>query len=179
MFGTDISQDAVQYVQNTLHYPAVCAPFPQFDSAKEFGIEKFDAVTMWYVIEHFQNLDAVLSAVSHLIKKGGIFAFSTPSASGVSERYHREDFFKHSPADHYTLWEPGRAEQILRKYGFKVIRTVSTGIHPERIPMVQKHGWKEKSLPFSVAVGMCRFFKLGDTFEMYCRKETDIDQKRR
>ena len=179
VFGTDISQDAVQYVQNTLHYPAVCAPFPQFDSAKEFGIEKFDAVTMWYVIEHFQNLDAVLSAVSHLIKKGGIFAFSTPSASGVSERYHREDFFKHSPADHYTLWEPGRAEQILRKYGFKVIRTVSTGIHPERIPMVQKHGWKEKSLPFSVAVGMCRFFKLGDTFEMYCRKETDIDQKRR
>src|SRR5574344_402536 len=176
VFGTDISPDAVSYVQKTLHFPAVCAPFPQFDSAKEFGIDKFDAVTMWYVIEHFQNLDAVLAAVSRLVKKGGLFAFSTPSASGVSAKYHYDDFFKNSPADHYTLWEPNKAEQILKKYGFKVLKTVSTGIHPERLPIVQKRGWKPKSMQFSVTAAACHFFKLGDTLEMYCRKIDDVEQ---
>ena len=50
VFGTDISAEAVSYVQEKLHYPATCAAFPAFDAAAEFGINEFDAVTMWYVI---------------------------------------------------------------------------------------------------------------------------------
>lgn len=177
VFGIDISHEAVEYVQQTLHFPAACVPFPAFDPAGEFGIRQFDAVTMWYVIEHFQNLDAVLSTVSRIIKKGGIFAFSTPSASGASGRYHRDDFFVRSPADHYTVWEPNRASAILAKYGFKVVKVVSTGIHPERIPSVQKHGWKEKSFQYNVISTVSRLRKLGDTFEVYCRKIEECQQK--
>jgi len=178
VFGTDISADAVEYVQKTLHYPAVCAPFPKFDAAKEFGIQKFDAVTMWYVIEHFENLDAVLTSVSKLIKKGGIFAFSTPSAAGISAKSNADTFFKNSPADHYTLWEPKRAAQILGKYGFKVVKIVSTGIHPERFPVVKQKGWKEKSLQYTMVQAAGHFFKLGDTFEVYCRKESDVIEQK-
>ena len=103
VFGTDISAEAVSYVQEKLHYPATCAAFPAFDAAAEFGINEFDAVTMWYVIEHFQNLDSVLKAVSKILKKGGVFAFSTPSAGGVSGRFNTHSFFQNSPADHYSL----------------------------------------------------------------------------
>ena len=118
VFGTDISAEAVSYVQEKLHYPATCAAFPAFDAAAEFGINEFDAVTMWYVIEHFQNLDSVLKAVSKILKKGGVFAFSTPSAGGVSGRFNTHSFFQNSPADHYSLWEPNRVSSILKKYGF-------------------------------------------------------------
>ncbi len=170
VFGTDISKDAVEYVQNTLHYPALLASFPDADVAGEFGVDKFDAVTMWYVIEHFQDLDSVLKAVSKIVKKGGIFAFSTPSAAGVSEKYNTDDFFAQSPADHYTLWEPKRCASILRKYGFKVVRTVSTGIHPERFPSIKKSGSDSKSLKFRMYKTFSMLFKLGDTFEVYCRK---------
>uniref|UniRef100_UPI0023544245 cytidylyltransferase domain-containing protein n=1 Tax=Treponema berlinense TaxID=225004 RepID=UPI0023544245 len=96
VFGTDISAEAVSYVQEKLHYPATCAAFPAFDAAAEFGINEFDAVTMWYVIEHFQNLDSVLKAVSKILKKGGVFAFSTPSAGGVSGRFNTHSFFQNS-----------------------------------------------------------------------------------
>lgn len=170
VYGTDISSDAVDYVQNTLHYPAVCASFPNFDPLSEFGIEKFDAVTMWYVIEHFQDLDAVLSCISGIVKKGGLFAFSTPSATGVSAKYNTLDFFKNSPKDHYTLWEPNRANSILKKYGFKVEKIVSTGIHPERFPSVKRHGWNEKSLQYNAVKACGKIMKLGDTFEVYCKK---------
>jgi spore coat polysaccharide biosynthesis protein SpsF (cytidylyltransferase family)/2-polyprenyl-3-methyl-5-hydroxy-6-metoxy-1,4-benzoquinol methylase/spore coat polysaccharide biosynthesis predicted glycosyltransferase SpsG len=172
VFGTDISPEAVQYVQNKLHYPAACASFPSFDALSEFGIQQFDAVTMWYVIEHFQNLDGVLRTVSKIIKNGGVFAFSTPSAAGVSARFNTQSFYEQSPTDHYTLWEPSHASAILRRYGFKVIKSVSTGHHPERFP--NNKNAKSGSMRSLMLGGTSHFFHLGDTFELYCKKEKDI-----
>ncbi|MBP3367064.1 MAG: methyltransferase domain-containing protein [Treponema sp.] len=169
-FGTDISVDAVEYVQKELNIPAACAQFPDFDPACEFGIEKFDAVTMWYVIEHFQDLDSALKKVSSLVKDGGIFAFSTPSASGISARSRAQEFFERSPSDHFTVWETDRARPVLRKYGLEIVRIVSTGIHPERFPIVRKMKWKEQSLAASFVRIAGKKLRLGDTVEIYCRK---------
>lgn len=170
VFGTDISKEAVDYVQNKLKYPAVWAQFPDFDSGKELGMVYFDCVTMWYVIEHFKDLQPVLHGVSKMLKVGGIFAFSTPSAGGVSAKYSREKFFAESPADHYTLWEPASVKEIMKKFGFKVVKTVSTGHHPERFPV----NWKGNH-PFShsLLTGFSKTFGLGDTFEVYCIKTED------
>ncbi len=170
VFGADTSSAAVDYVKSTLHYPAALASFPDIDTLAEFSIDKFDAVTMWYVIEHFQNLDSVLKKISSIIKKGGIFAFSTPSASGVSGKFNRKSFFESSPSDHYTLWETEHAAAVLKKYGFKVVKIVSTGIHPERFPSYKKHSWKNGSLQEKVLSTASRIFRLGDTFEVYCKK---------
>ncbi|QOS40162.1 methyltransferase domain-containing protein [Treponema rectale] len=169
-YGTDVSSEAVEYIQQKLNFPASCSRFPDFDSVQEFGIEQFDAVTMWYVIEHFQDLDSVLKAVSSLVKKNGVFAFSTPSASGVSAKYRRESFYRNSPADHYSLWELDKAAGILRKYGFKIVQVVSTGIHPERHPLVEKNRWTEKSFQFGMLRAAMKLRKTGDTFEVYCKK---------
>ncbi len=171
VFGTDISQEAVSYVQDKLHYPASLSAFPAFDSVTEFGIKEFDVVTMWYVIEHFQDLDSVLKAVSKVLKRGGVFAFSTPSASGVSGRFNTQSFFQSSPADHFTLWEPSRASSILRRYGFRVQRIVSTGHHPERFPNLARDKVKPNSIQYALYAAASRFFGLGDTFEVYCVKE--------
>lgn len=170
-YGTDVAEDAVLYVKETLGIPAVRAAFPAFDAQKEFGREQFDAVTMWYVIEHFQDLEAVLKKVSSLVKKGGVFAFSTPSGSGVSARFNKQSFFENSPSDHYTIWEPENAAKILKRFGFSVISTVSTGHHAERFPLVKKHGWKKDDARFRFFDAVSRVFSLGDTFEVYCRKE--------
>ena len=175
VYGTDVSLEAVAYVQEHLHFPATVAQFPAFDSVTEFGIPTFDAVTMWYVIEHFQNLDTVLRNVSKLLRVGGIFAFSTPSASGVSAKFSPQKFFAQSPDDHYTLWEPSRTPSILRRYGFRVVRTVSTGHHPERFPQLAWRGGKKANgLEMSLFTAASHFFSLGDTFEVYCKKERDL-----
>ncbi len=171
VFGADISQDAVDYVQKNLNFPAVCTPFPEGNFENEFGVEKFDAVTMWYVIEHFQNLDSVLSKVSELVKKGGVFAFSTPSGSGVSAKFNTRAFFEQSPSDHFSIWELSKVKTVLAKYGFEVSRIVSTGIHPERFPMARKRGIKPGSFMFKLLASYSRMFRLGDTFEIYCRKK--------
>lgn len=169
-FGTDISEDAVSYVQQKLKYPAVCSAFPEIDTAEEFGIAQFDVVTMWYVIEHFKDLGRVLRKVSSLVKKGGIFAFSTPSGEGISAVSNKEHFYEISPTDHYTIWEPSRADTILRLFGFKVERIVSTGHHPERFPYIKKCGAEKGSLKWNLIDAYSHARALGDTVEIYCKK---------
>ncbi len=177
VYGTDVSSQAVEYVQKTLHYPAVYSAFPDFNPVSSFGIQDFDVVTMWYVIEHFQNLNAVLEAVSKIVKKDGIFAFSTPSASGVSARFNRQSFFEQSPEDHYTLWEIENAQKILSRYGFKVLKIVSTGHHPERFPYAKEKVLKPNSVQFKGLKMFSKLKNLGDTFEVYCKKVSDMPIK--
>ena len=169
-FGTDISEDAVHYVKNKLHFPSSCSAFPDMDPEKEFGITRFDSISMWYVIEHFKNLDSVLQKVSQILRVGGIFAFSTPSGEGISAKSDPDHFYTISPTDHYSIWEPGRAQKILRRYGFDVIKIVSTGHHPERFPSAKKDNVEKGSFRWKMLDKYSRLMDLGDTVEIYCRK---------
>jgi len=169
-FGTDICDDAVESVRKELGFEACVSAFPEIDTEKEFGKKEFDAVTMWYVIEHFQDLKSVLQKVSSLVKKGGVFAFSTPSGEGVSATTDKDHFFVISPTDHYSVWEPSKAGKILKQFGFKVVKTVSTGHHPERFPEIKEKGAKPGSPEWEKVMKKSLKKNLGDTVEIYCRK---------
>ncbi|MGL4985516.1 MAG: methyltransferase domain-containing protein, partial [Treponemataceae bacterium] len=132
------------------------------------------AVTMWYVIEHFKNLDEILKKVSSLLHIGGFFAFSTPSGSGVSTKYDRTDFYKNSPIDHYVVLQPEKVEKILAQYGFRVAKIVSTGHHPERFPILKDKPLTKKSFMYNFLLWYSKLFSMGDTFEVYCEKVKEI-----
>lgn len=176
-FGTDISEDAVDFVKKELHFPATCAAFPNIDTEKEFGITKFDIVTMWYVIEHFKDLDSVLKKVKKIIKNNGIFAFSTPCGEGISAKSDKNNFYHTSPSDHYSVWEPSKAAKILKKYGFNIVKIVSTGHHPERFPIIKKSNSKPGSLKWEFVKKLSKAQKLGDTVEIYTKYEKKIGDK--
>lgn len=176
--GTDIAEDGVKYINETLKLKAAISSFADVDSKKVFSVDSFDAVTMWYVIEHIKDLKTNLKKINGLLKNGGIFAFSTPSASGVSAKYNRKSFFIQSPKDHFTVWAPENTQNVLKPFGFKVEKIVSTGIHPERLPFIKKHNIKSKSLIFKLAALVMKLRKLGDTYEVYCKKVSGICDER-
>ncbi|PKL26470.1 MAG: hypothetical protein CVV47_00630 [Spirochaetae bacterium HGW-Spirochaetae-3] len=161
--GSDVAPDAVEYVKANYGIPAFIADFaePAADGLYPRGLA---CLTMWYVIEHFDELARVLRRVGSLLREGGVFAFSTPSCSGVSARKDADDFYDRSPDDHFTVWSPATAPGILKRYGFEVQRIVVTGHHPERFPGVRDD---KRSLGYRAAMAASRLFGLGDTFECY------------
>jgi len=172
VYGIDVAEPAVRYVKETLGLPAVKASVEEFSPQRVFNVRQFDAVTMWYVIEHVEDLERVLTRVNRMIANGGYFAFSTPSGSGISSRRDKRSFLSESPDDHVTVWEPGRAGAILRRFGFQLRQTVITGHHPERFPWTA--GRKEGSVGWRAARVLSRGLRLGDTFEVYCRKVREL-----
>lgn len=167
-YGMDPSEDAVRYVSDELRLPARVGFFPESDPRAAFGVDRFDAVTLWYVIEHFSGLRKVLDALAELVRPGGVLALSTPSLAGVSGRSDLSRFLERSPEDHYTIWDPRRCGALLAAHGFELVQTVSTGHHPERFPLM---GEVPPASPLFRAVGaLSRAFALGDTFEVYARR---------
>ena len=135
--------------------------------------ESFNAITMWYVIEHFQDLDAVLQKVASLLVPGGIFAFSTPNLSGITGKQSIYDFAYKSPIDHYSIWDSNEVVKVLEKYNFKVCKIVSVGHHPERFKLPFKI--KKGGIIWKIVDYISRKYSLGDGMEVYCMKCGSLD----
>ena len=167
--GADISQEALAYVRATFGYETahvdLSAPLPQTLAGR-----RFDVVTMWYVIEHFANLDSVLRNVAALTVPGGIFAFSSPHAAGVSARRNFKDFLNASPADHFTVLERKSVATLLGRYGFRLLAFRSTGHHPERFGLPAGLGARPGLLQSLLRL-YSRCAARGDTFEAVAVRE--------
>jgi 2-polyprenyl-3-methyl-5-hydroxy-6-metoxy-1,4-benzoquinol methylase/spore coat polysaccharide biosynthesis predicted glycosyltransferase SpsG len=164
--GLDPAQDAVRYVQNMLGLPAVQGFFPNCPLPSP---SIYDAVTLWYVIEHFRDCAAILSEIKKLLNPGGILAFSTPSSTGVSGRKSLRNYLEKSPADHFTIWSPKMCKTALALAGFQVEKTVITGHHPERFPFLGNLAKSKKSPLYWLFLAVSKIFRLGDTFEVYAK----------
>jgi 2-polyprenyl-3-methyl-5-hydroxy-6-metoxy-1,4-benzoquinol methylase len=165
--GIELISDAVNYIKSELGFPVFSGSFEDIEID-----ENFDIITMWYVIEHFNDPGLILSKINNLLKIGGIFAFSTPNNRGISGKNNMRIFLSNSPLDHITIWNPKTAAVVLKRFGFKIKRIRITGHHSERI----KGFSKIKSKTVHRILNFCsRFFSLGDTFEVYAEKIKEID----
>ena len=164
--GTDISPGAVAHVHASLGFPAVAGDIRTLGVAELGG--PFDIVSLWYVIEHFPDLDRVLARLSELLVPGGWLAMATPSGEGISARRDQIAFLRNSPADHFTIWNPSRVARLLSRYGLELRHVRVTGHHPERFPGVL--GYRALG---SLSAALSRRFGLGDTFELYAVKTAD------
>lgn len=171
VMGLDPSLDAVRYVQDHVAAPVMQGLFPDTDLQSLTGGEALDVISLWYVIEHFPNLGRALEAAAQLLQKGGVLAFSTPSGSGVSGRFRLRSFLEQSPQDHWTILSPKTCGPILAHYGFRLVKTVTTGHHPERFPLLGPFAKSKKSVIYRVLLTISQIFSLGDTFEAYAVKE--------
>jgi SAM-dependent methyltransferase len=171
-------------VQETLGFPCRHGFFPAALSGFSDGncgealydaTNLFHAVTLWYVIEHFEDTGKILCEINRLLKIGGVLAFSTPSFSGISGRKSLLSFLKNSPPDHFTVWRPASCKRVLRRYGFRLKKIVVTGHHPERFPFFGRFVKPDKNdklcpkntLVYRFFFLVSKIFRLGDTFEAY------------
>jgi 2-polyprenyl-3-methyl-5-hydroxy-6-metoxy-1,4-benzoquinol methylase len=169
--GVDPAAAAVAYVHDELGLAAVQGTFPAVAAGLLAAGGQFDAVSLWYVIEHFEDAREALTAAAALVRPGGVLAFSTPSFSGVSGRKNHRRFLENSPADHWTIWEPARVGALLRRFGFRLEKIVVTGHHPERFPLFRNGA--RRGFIHSLLLTISKIFGLGDTFEAYAIRTED------
>jgi 2-polyprenyl-3-methyl-5-hydroxy-6-metoxy-1,4-benzoquinol methylase/spore coat polysaccharide biosynthesis predicted glycosyltransferase SpsG len=168
--GLDTAASAVEYVRGTLGLPAYNACFPT-EIPAEIAARMFDIITLWYVIEHFTDGGTALKKAAALLRSGGVLAFSTPNIAGISGRLNLRRFLEASPADHWTVWDPRKTKNLLRRFGLSVKKIIITGHHPERFPFAGKLVKKKRGFIYTMLLLISRIFKLGDTFEVYAVKE--------
>ena len=159
-FGIDISADAIQRAESNLRYPVAVSDFLSFNPGDTFARERFDIITMWYVIEHFRDLEAVFDKARSLLAPSGILAFATPNGRSLATRRATYQTLRDSPRDHFTILEPRYIAQQLRLFGFRLRKLVIHGHHPELYaPLLRPAVSCVSSL-----------FRLGSTFSVYAER---------
>jgi 2-polyprenyl-3-methyl-5-hydroxy-6-metoxy-1,4-benzoquinol methylase len=168
-FGVDVSADAVRHVRTRLGLPAATGAFETLQR----GVlpRKIAAVTMWYVIEHFDAPGAALARAASLLEEGGVLAFSTPNGRGVSALSNRRLFLERSPFDHVAVFSPRGLARILARHGLRLVRVRVTGHHPERFPGALGRLAEAGKAGRTVVGWLSRALCLGDTFEAYAVKQ--------
>lgn len=91
---------------------------------------KFEAITMWDVIEHIKNTHKLLKKVSGLLVKNGIFFFQTPNAKSLANTVLHEKSNCFDGIEHVNLFSLKSLSIIAKKNNFKIlsIRTVFSEI---------------------------------------------------
>ncbi|MCX8029591.1 MAG: class I SAM-dependent methyltransferase [Brevinematales bacterium] len=156
--GIDINKDTLHIVPNNIRDNIFIIDINKFESK-----ERFDIITLWYVIEHLPNPEDVIRKVWKMLKYGGILGISTPNGDGASARFKPDWYYSVIPQDHLFEFSPYSMSHLLSKNKFKVLKVVNTGYHPERI---FKNPISRKIFEiYQTYIG------LGDTFEIYASKK--------
>ena len=58
----------------------------------------------------------------------------------------------------------------MKKYGFKVLKIVSTGHHPERFSYIKRRNLQSGCFQWKFFEFISKINKLGDTMEVYCKR---------
>ena len=169
-YGIDVSNDAVTHIRENLTIPAQAGQFPHDEPAELFDRNQFDAITLWYVIEHFPRLDIVLNRVSEMLRGRRYTGLSLhPTDAGYPVELNTRRFLLNSPVDHYSIWSPRVARKLLARYG---MRGISVSVLQDIIRNALESSFPGSGIVFSVLGVLSRLFRLGDTFEVYAVKET-------
>ncbi len=151
----------------------------------EYENGSFNVVSLFFVAEHFYNVEKVIEKVYSLLRDGGLIAIGLPNRGGISYRINRREYLSRHPADHYFDTRPGNLVKLLKRYGFRKKCICITGIHPERfykklgIEFDRLSGGKRGVFVSGIYFFMVKlytmiaqFLRLGDTFEYYGIKKT-------
>jgi 2-polyprenyl-3-methyl-5-hydroxy-6-metoxy-1,4-benzoquinol methylase len=102
-------------------------------NAADFNGLQFDVVTSFEVIEHINNPLPEMENINALIRPGGLFYCTTPNFNALSRYYLKADYNIIKYPEHLSFYTPKTLKFLCKKFGFKSLRILTTGISFSRL----------------------------------------------
>lgn len=117
--GVEVSKIAADYAKKKFGIKVFAGELRQADYPDEY----FDVVTLWHVLAHLPNPSETLAEVNRILKKDGLLVATVPNISGFQAKVFKEYWFHLDVPRHLYFFEPGVLRQMLRKSGFRTLKT--------------------------------------------------------
>src|SRR3989338_11026929 len=83
------------------------------------GKKRYDAISMFQVIEHIENPLPVLRAALKLLKKGGILLITTPNHESPIRKILKQNWSVYHDPTHVAFYDKKTLKTVLKKAGFR------------------------------------------------------------
>jgi len=85
--------------------------------------KKFDAITLWHVLEHVTDLPATLGFFKENLKDKGVLIIAVPNYTSYDAQYYKEYWAAYDVPRHLYHFEINSVSKLLGQYGFKFNQT--------------------------------------------------------
>lgn len=123
--GIDVAKNAVEYGKKYRKLELVNGNFLEHD----FGENRFDLICMWDTIEHLENPKAFTLRANKLLKKNGLFAFTTGDISALVPRFRGSKWRMIHPPTHLQYFSKKSVSKLMESNGFEIVVIKHEGLH--------------------------------------------------
>ncbi len=138
VLGTDVSGPTLDYAESR-GLRVVRRDFLAYD----FGVERFDAITFWAVLEHLERPGAFLAKAASLLKPGGLCIVLVPNLHSLAVRWLGARY-RYVYPQHLNYWTRETLAGMA-KASFKLVELRSMHFNPMVIWQDWRGGGKEVS----------------------------------
>lgn len=132
--GVEVIPEAAEYASSTLGESGevMCGDFLQIDVPRE----GFDVITMYDFVEHVPLPFDNLVKARECLKAGGLLVLGLPNLSSLGAMLKGQNWRGYSiPPEHLFFFTPRTIAALLRKAGFRTLRSPVAQCHPLRDTM--------------------------------------------
>lgn len=139
--GIEKNESAAKFA-NEQHGVDVLAP----DELVRFEDGRFDAITLWHVLEHLQDLQLTVDTLKRILKPDGTLIVALPNQQSYDARHYMSHWAAWDVPRHLWHFSPETFGLLMRKNGFKVIRKKKMPFDGFYISMLSEK-YKKSTLP--------------------------------
>jgi len=85
---------------------------------------KFDAITMWHVLEHVPNLMEYIQQLKLLLKPDGLIVIAVPNFKSYDANHYKENWAAYDVPRHLWHFSETAIKNIFGKFNFEVVKTL-------------------------------------------------------
>ena len=118
--GIEISEKAREFSRGLFNLD-VRTP----DEIRSFENNSFDCITLWHVLEHFQDPDKYIADISSLLKPEGICIIALPNCTSADADYYRRHWAAYDVPRHLWHFSPQTFRMFAEKNRMELIRLMN------------------------------------------------------
>ena len=127
----------------------------------------YDLITMFHVVEHFDDPTAAVAKCHALLCEGGVLVMETPNWRGIGALVRRSRWSHITPPEHINYFGPAALRRLTRRGGFTTTRAVT--ITPQVIEAVA--AWPRLGVAVArTAYRLAALLGLGTTLQVFASK---------
>lgn len=100
--------------------------------------EKFDAISMWHVLEHVHDLKAYFKHFQDLLKPGGVLAIAVPNYTSLDGRYYKKYWAAYDLPKHLWHFSPNSLRKLGSANGFTHAKSYAMPFDPFYIALLSE-----------------------------------------
>ncbi len=89
------------------------------ESLSKLDASRFDAITMWHVLEHVYDLNSELESILATLKDGGVFVVAVPNYTSYDANHYKEFWAAYDVPRHLYHFEPKTITKLVESKGLK------------------------------------------------------------